>query len=72
MTFLGKTNEFSNFNFISFSTMTRLLYSNECKGRGPMKRASRNRALEEEGGHSPTDVEGALLREVRQRGPLPA
>ena len=43
-----------------------------CKGRGPMRRASRNRAPEQEGGRSPTDVEGALLREVQQRGPLPA
>ena len=37
-----------------------------------MRRASRNRVPKQEGGRSPTDVEGALLREVRQRGPLPA
>ena len=35
-----------------------------------MRRASHNRAPEQEGGRNPTDVEGALLREVRQRGPL--
>ena len=40
------------------------------KGRGPMRRTSHNRAPEQEGGHSPTDVEGALLWEVRRRGPL--
>ena len=37
-----------------------------------MRRASHNRAPEQEGGHSPIDVEGALLQEVRRRGPLPA
>ena len=37
-----------------------------------MRRASRNRAPEQEGGRSPINVEGALLREVRRRGPLPA
>ena len=39
-----------------------------CKGRGPMRRVSCNRAPEKEGGRSPTDVEGALLQGPDEEG----